>query len=155
MDTFHVVIGLNTPLRGTCFRTEYRELDARNSQMELFCKKSIYKSFAKFTARHLCQIRFFNKVTEACNFVEKETVEQEFSCEFCVIFQSSFLYRIPTVAASDAHYLMPRIIVILLVKYYQWGINFSDYYNQAYQAFVCKTTVFSFTVLKLEHFIVN
>ena len=34
---------------------------------EVFCKKDVLKNFAKFTAKHLCQSLFFNKV--ACVFL--------------------------------------------------------------------------------------
>ena len=30
-----------------------------------------------------------------CNFINKETPVQAFSCEFCKIFRSSFFYRTP------------------------------------------------------------
>ena len=38
--------------------------------------------------------------TEACNFIKKETLAQEFSCEFCEIAKNTFSYRKPPVAAS-------------------------------------------------------
>ena len=34
----------------------------RNSRPEVFCKKGVVRNFAKFTAKHLCQSLFFNKV---------------------------------------------------------------------------------------------
>ena len=37
---------------------------------------------------------------EACNFIEKETLAQMFSCEFCEIDKSIFSFRTPPVAAS-------------------------------------------------------
>ena len=49
------------------------------------------------------QSLFFNKVAglrpEACNFIEKETLAQVFSCEFCEISKNIFSYRTPPVAA--------------------------------------------------------
>ena len=35
-----------------------------------------------------------------CNFIKKETLAQVFSCEFCEIFNNTFFYRTPSVAAS-------------------------------------------------------
>ena len=35
---------------------------SRSSHPEVFPKKSVLKKFAKFTAKHLCQSLFFNKV---------------------------------------------------------------------------------------------
>ena len=37
---------------------------------------------------------------EAYNFIETETLEQVFSCEFCEISKNTFFYRTPPVAAS-------------------------------------------------------
>ena len=38
---------------------------------------------------------------EACNFIQKETLAQVFSCEFYEISKNTFFYRTPPVAASD------------------------------------------------------
>ena len=35
----------------------------------------------------------FLVVLKACNFIEKETPTQVFSCEYCEIFKNTFLYR--------------------------------------------------------------
>ena len=32
---------------------------------------------------------------QTCNFIEKETLAQAFSCEFCEIFKKRLLYRTP------------------------------------------------------------
>ena len=37
---------------------------------------------------------------EVCNFIEKESVAQVFSCEFCKISKNTFFYQTPPVAAS-------------------------------------------------------
>ena len=52
---------------------------------EVFCKKRALKNFEKITGKHMCQSLFFNKVILA----------QVFPCEFCKIFQNTFLYRSP------------------------------------------------------------
>ena len=36
---------------------------------------------------------------EACNFIEKDTLAQVFSCEFYEIFKNNLVYRIPPVTA--------------------------------------------------------
>ena len=41
--------------------------------------KCVLKNFAKLKGKHLCQSLFCNK---ACNFIEKETLVQVYSCEF-------------------------------------------------------------------------
>ena len=35
---------------------------SRSSRPDLFCKKSVFRIFTKFTGKHLCQGLFFNKV---------------------------------------------------------------------------------------------
>ena len=59
-----------------------------------------FKSSAKLTGKHLCQSLFFNKVAEASNFIEKETLAQVFFCEFCEISNNNFNYRTPLEVAS-------------------------------------------------------
>ena len=59
-----------------------------SSRPELFCKKDVLENFIKFTGK------------QACNFIEKETLTQVFSCEFCEIFKNTFFHRTPPVAAS-------------------------------------------------------
>ena len=38
---------------------------------------------------------------QACNFIERNTLAQVFSCEFCKIFKNNFFYRAPPVASSE------------------------------------------------------
>ena len=62
------------------------------------------KNIATFML-HLCYDKnsrqtLANHRLEACNFVNKETLAQVFSCEFCVIYKNTFYYRTPLVAAS-------------------------------------------------------
>ena len=67
-------------------------------------KKGVLKRFAKSTGKHLCQSLFFNKVAglrpQTCNFIEKETLAQVSSCEFCEISRNNFSYRTSPVATS-------------------------------------------------------
>ena len=41
----------------------------RSSRPEVFCKKGILQSFAKFTGKLLCQGLFYNRVTGLCHTV--------------------------------------------------------------------------------------
>ena len=40
-----------------------------------------------------------NHRPEACNFIEKETLAQVFSCKSCGIYKNTFYYRTPLEAA--------------------------------------------------------
>ena len=39
-------------------------------------KKGVFRNFAKFTEKYLCQSLFFNKIAgfQACNFIKEETL---------------------------------------------------------------------------------
>ena len=58
----------------------------RGSHGRCSVEKGFLKNFAKLTGKNLRQSLFFNKVAglrpEACNFIEKGTLAQVFSCEF-------------------------------------------------------------------------
>ena len=70
---------------------------SRSSCSEVFCKKGVLINFTKFIGKHLCQ----SFSSEVCNFIKKETLAEEFSCEFCEISKNTFLHRAPVVAASE------------------------------------------------------
>ena len=60
-------------------------------------KKSVLKSFAKFSGKHLCQSLFFNKLSGLRPAtLLKNKLTQVFSCEFCKILESTcfFIERI-------------------------------------------------------------
>ena len=42
----------------------------------------------------------FLEISQACNFIKKETLAQVLSCEFCEISKNTFSYRTPPVTAS-------------------------------------------------------
>ena len=70
-------------LAGTARRLLFFNRYYQNQPPEVFYKKGTLKIFSKFTGKHLCQRRFFNKLqAEVCNFIEKKTPAQVLSCEF-------------------------------------------------------------------------
>ena len=72
-----------------------------SSRPEVFCKKSVFRNFAKFRGKHLYRNLFFNKAAGlACNFIKK-SLAQVFSCEFCEISKNTFFYRTLLVAAFE------------------------------------------------------
>ena len=65
----------------------------RSSRSEVFCKNAVFKNFAKFTGKHLCQYLFLNKV--ACLSLEvfkKETLAQVFSSKFFKFCKNTTLF---------------------------------------------------------------
>ena len=60
------------------------------------------RNFTKFTGNNQCHSLLFNKTLQlqACNFINKETLAQVFSCGFCEISKKHFFHRTPPVAAS-------------------------------------------------------
>ena len=91
--------------------------DYWSSHPEVFCRKDVLRSFAKFTGKHLCQSLFLIKwQASACSFIKKETLAQTLSRELCEISKNTFSYITPSVAASadywktsDAHSVGCRI----------------------------------------------
>ena len=57
---------------------------------ELFWKKGFLRNFTKFTEKRLRQILFFN------NEIQKLTLAQVFSCEFCEITKKFFTENVKT-----------------------------------------------------------
>ena len=71
-------------------------MNSRNAEKEpadVFYKKSVLKSLAKFPVKFLCQSLFLNKTAslKTYKFIKKATLTQIFSCEFCKIFKSDIL----------------------------------------------------------------
>ena len=64
-------------------------------------RKGVLRNITKFTGKHLCQSLFFNKVSEACNFIKKEKLAQVFSCEFCEISKNIFFTEHLWTTASE------------------------------------------------------
>ena len=64
----------------------YSPVSRRSSRPEVFRKTGVLRNFAE--------------ISEACNFIKKETLAQVFSCEFCEISKNSFFHGRPLVAAS-------------------------------------------------------
>ena len=91
----------------------------RSSRPNLFCEKGVLRTFANFTGKHLRQTVFFNKVAgNACNFIQKETLAQVFSCEVCEISKNTFFYRTTLVVAS-AYFKNLKFINGILSRYYK------------------------------------
>ena len=57
--------------------------------------EGVLKNFAKFTRKLKCQSLLFDNISQACNFIKKETLTHMFSCEFCE--RTPFYNRIPPV----------------------------------------------------------
>ena len=71
----------------------------RNSQRRCSMKKVVIKNFAKFTGKHLYQSLFFNKVV-GLRPIEKGTLAQVFSSDFCEDFKNTFFTEHLRVTAS-------------------------------------------------------
>ena len=57
-----------------------------------------------------CSVKkMFLEISQACNFIKKETLAQVFSCEFCESSKNTFSYRTPSLAASINRKFNPQI----------------------------------------------
>ena len=74
----------------------------RSSRPEVFCKKGVLKSFAKFTEKHLCKSLFLNKVADQwpATLFKKELWNRCFPVDLAK-FLRFFFFRTPLMAASE------------------------------------------------------
>ena len=65
----------------------------RSSRSEVFCKKGVLRSFAKFIGKHLCQILFFNKIVglRPANLFKKRFWYRYFPVNFLKFQRTPFL----------------------------------------------------------------
>ena len=74
----------------------------RSSRPEVFCKKCVFRNFAKFAGNICARVSFLIKLqAETCSFIIKAALAQVLSCEFCEISKKTYFYGAPAVAASD------------------------------------------------------
>ena len=72
----------------------------RSSHSQMFFKIGALKNLAIFTGKHLCWSLFLIKYLAWRPSTQTwKTPTQVFSCEYCEIFESTFFYRTPLVAA--------------------------------------------------------
>ena len=64
--------------------------------------KKVFLEISQNSQKNTCvRVSFLVKFKpEACSFIEKETLAQVFSCEFCKISKNTLFYRTPAAAAS-------------------------------------------------------
>ena len=76
--------------------SSFRSEDTEAVVQRCSVRKSVLRNFVKFTAKHLCQSPFFNKV-----FIKKEILAQVFSWEFCEISKNTFFAELLWTTASE------------------------------------------------------
>ena len=82
------------------------------SQCLFIMKRKLIRCYHTWQSEAVARSCFTKKV-EACNFIEKETPVQVFSCGFYEISKNPFSYRTPPVAASGQYleYILKRIFI--------------------------------------------
>ena len=74
---------------------------SRGSQLEVFCKEGALENFARKTPMPKSLNSNKHLRSEACSFIEKETLSQLFSCKFCEIFTKTYFMEHLTATASS------------------------------------------------------
>ena len=83
------------------------KISSKSSHRRCSVKTGVLGNIEKFTGKHLCQSLFFNKVAgQAFNFVKKEALAQEFSCEFFEISKNTFFTEHLRTTASTGNFYM-------------------------------------------------
>ena len=82
-------------------KTEQKFHSTRSSHPEVFCKKSVLKSFTKFKGKHLYCSLFFHNFggLKPATLLKRRPQHSCFLCIFSEIFQNTFFHRTPPVAA--------------------------------------------------------
>ena len=75
----------------------------RSSRPEVFCKKGIFKNFAKFTGKHLCQSIFLKKVA---TLFKKRLWYKCFPMNFAKVLRTPIFIRTPLVAGCFCLFLI-------------------------------------------------
>ena len=84
------------------------KLKVQKQPPEEFYGKKLFLKISQNSQENTCARVFFNKVAgDACNFIEKETLAQLFSCEFCEISKNTFLQ-------NTSILVLLKILVLLL-----------------------------------------
>ena len=80
-----------------------KEYDLRKAVVRRCSVKKVFLEISQNSQENTCaRVYFLIKFqASACNFINKETLEQVFSCEFCEISKNPFSYRTSKVAASE------------------------------------------------------
>ena len=75
---------------------------SRISHQRCSIKKGFLKISQKFTENTCARVSFLIKLKEpeACNFIQKETLAQVFSCEFCGISKNTFTEHLRTTTSK-------------------------------------------------------
>ena len=91
----NVIMTLRSQFEGGCYpllAVYFQKYMKQKQPPEVFCEKVVFKNFAMFTGKHLCQSLFFNKVTVP-------------SCEYCEIFKNANFEEHLRTATSDENRL--------------------------------------------------
>ena len=81
----------------------YADFSLVRSSHQKYSVKNVFLEISQISQENTCaRISLLIKLqASACNFIKKETLAQVFSCEFCVIFKSTFSTEQLWTTASD------------------------------------------------------
>ena len=98
----HVFCSFITSLRASGF-TDI----SRSNCLQVFCRKSVFRNFAKFTWKNLCQDLFFNKAAglRISTLLKKRLWHRYFHVDFAKSLRTNFFYRTPPVVGSASQEL--------------------------------------------------
>ena len=80
-------------LRDADLQVYEKKLFYRSNRPEVFCKKGVLRSFAKFTGKQLCQSFFFNKVADLrpATLLKQRLYQRCFPVNFAIFLRTPFL----------------------------------------------------------------
>ena len=102
---------------------EFRALPLYRSSHRRCSVKMVFLQISqKFTGKNTCaRVSFFNNVPgQACNCIEKETLAQMFSCEFCEISKNNFFTEHLWATVSGCIKINPKVCNFLKEGLHHW-----------------------------------
>ena len=108
--------------------------------------KRCFQKFNKIHRKTSGRLSFLIQLQgSTCSFINKETLAQVFSCEFCEISKNTFLHRAPLVAASAAFIFFFDLQISDILQVRKWRL----------QLFFKIGVLKNFTILTLKHLCSN
>ena len=90
----------------------------RNNHSQMFFKTGVFKVFAKFTGKHLCQSLFFNKVARPKTPFKKRLWSRCFLVNFVKFLRTLFKQNISGVQKKNKEAELNHSIFISVTKYH-------------------------------------
>ena len=92
------------------------------SLSQMYFKIGVFKNFDIFTGKHLCWSVFLIKL-QACIFMNKRLQHTWFSCEYCEILRTAFLWSTSIACFKNKKFTLNFVFLFCIVIQWNWPHN--------------------------------